>query len=64
MVKVAIDREEAYPVYSLEMLKRQKPDWPHHKTIEIDAKIFRRWNRAIKEYENVQKEIENVFESS
>lgn len=58
-MKITIDREEWYPVYTIdrEPSKREKP-------IEVPDEIVERWERIEVEFHKVQDEIVDYFTRS
>lgn len=52
MVDVAIDSDEAYPVYYM-----RTPDKWCPVTGQVDAETYERWTRISKEYDRVQTEM-------
>jgi len=54
---VWIGEDEAYPVYSVELVERIAIGKPQ----EVDEKTLKRWRRVLKQYEQVQAELSEYY---
>lgn len=56
IVKVLVDIDEMYPVY---LIQEYDPDRSHDfgNVMDVNRRVFDRWQQAISRYESVQQEI-------
>lgn len=57
-VKVDITESERYPDFEIDISSRNGLF-----TIEVEKEVFDRWNTTIEQYDQVQREIKEIYES-